>query len=267
MIRGEAYNPADGVRISYEVDDNNAERPVILLIHGSGLSRASWRGLGYVRGFREAFRVVTVDLRGHGLSDKPHFADSYSRDLFLLDLIAVLDEVGAGSAHFVGYSIGARLSLEMAVTHPERITSASMLGGTPAGSAGQVARLFFPDYLEALRIGGMSAFIEGWEERAGGRVDSSTRGVFERNDPHALAAYFERVETERGIPEEVLVHVAVPTLWMAGTEDNPRYAQSQRAAEVMGGLFVPLPGRNHGTTLFPAEPVVREILAFTGALL
>ncbi len=268
MIKGFAQNPTDGVRISYEVDGPVADSgcPSILFLHGSGLSKASWRGLGYVRAFREDYRVITADLRGHGLSDKPHDMASYSRELFAGDIEAVLDAAGVAAAHIVGYSVGARLALEMVASRPERILSAVLLGGSPAPMAGQVASLFFPDYLRALRAGGMPAFIAGWEAQAGSPLDPSTRGVFERNDPLALAAYFEHSDAEPGMSDDILVHVQTPTLWMAGSRDNPRCADSERAASIMDARFVRLEGRNHGTTLFPSAEVIAEIRAFIGAV-
>ena len=103
---GDAFNAVDGVRISFQ---EQGAGPTIVLVHGSGLSRAIWRGLGYTKALQERFHVVTLDLRGHGRSDKPQHEDAYSMDLLVGDVAAVLDAAGAQAAHYVGYSAGSRI--------------------------------------------------------------------------------------------------------------------------------------------------------------
>ena len=90
----EAFNAVDGVRISFQ---ESGAGPAIVLVHGSGLSRAVWRGLGYTKALEERFRVLTLDLRGHGRSDKPQHEAAYTMDLLVGDILAVLDAAGAGS--------------------------------------------------------------------------------------------------------------------------------------------------------------------------
>ncbi|GAA3586323.1 alpha/beta hydrolase [Klugiella xanthotipulae] len=261
MIRALAQNPTDGINLSYEVDGPTTA-PTVLLLHGSCLSAASWRGLGYVRALREVYRVVALDLRGHGRSDKPHTPEGYGTDRFLGDIQALREAIGGGTLNIVGYSVGARLGLELAAQQPESVGSLTLLGGTSAPLRGQVGTVFFPGYREALLGGGMPAFIEGWEARRGVPLDASTRAVFLRNDPLALAAYFARSEDEVGVPDAVLTRIHTPTLWLAGSEDHPRLEQSRRAARVMGAECITLPGRTHSSTLFPAEPVLDSIRPF-----
>ena len=100
---GEAFNAVDGVRISFQ---ESSAGPTIVLVHGSGLSRAIWRGLGYTKALEERFHVVTLDLRGHGRSDKPQHENAYSMDLLVGDIVAVLDAARVQTAHYVGYYRG-----------------------------------------------------------------------------------------------------------------------------------------------------------------
>lgn len=255
-----ATNPADGIRIAYEdAHDTPAGDPIVLL-HGSGLSRGSWRGLGYIRALRQTNRVLTLDLRGHGRSDKPHEPSRYAMSLIVGDVIAVLDELDIPAAHVVGYSLGARTGFSLIDTHPERALSLVSLGGTFRSLAGSVADVFFPEFDNALRSGGMSEFVRLWGEARGRPVDAPTAAAFIANDPQALAAYFEQAGAEPGVDEGRLAELATRTLLMAGTADVARFEDSQLAAKLMPhARFVALDGRGHGDTLAPTAPVLAEI--------
>ncbi|GHG44805.1 alpha/beta hydrolase [Sinomonas cellulolyticus] len=253
-----ALNPADGTEVAY---DAAGEGPAVVLLHGSALSKAIWRGLGYVRAL-EGFRVVRVDLRGHGRSGKPEDARAYRMARHTGDVLAVLDAEGIAEAHAVGYSLGSRVAFSLAATAPDRIASLTSLGGTFRPQRGEVEKVFFPGYLEALQTGRIEAFVEGLEA-AGRAVDPATRQAFLANDPAALAACFTGTEEDPGLPEAVVAQLSLPALLMAGTRDPQRLADSRRAAELMpNARFVELPGRTHAGTLAPAGPILDELIPF-----
>lgn len=257
------HNPDDGVELSYDVA---GEGEPILLIHGSALSRAIWRGFGYTKALRENHTVITMDLRGHGRSGMPHTQAAYAMDVLVADALAVLDAAGAPRAHFGGYSVGARVGFSLAVAAPERLLSLTTLAGTFRIQPGSVGKLFFPEYDAALGSGGMPAFVAGWEARIGGPLDPQTRAAFLGNDPTALRAYFRQTEAEPAIAESDVAALDLPALLLAGTADRDRLADSRRAAELMPhARVVELRGRNHGTTLFPAQPILDEWLPFLAA--
>ena len=122
-----ATNPHDGVDLAW---DSVGQGPPLLLVHGSALSKAIWRGFGYTKAFRENYRVVTMDLRGHGRSAKPTQAASYTMEMLTADVLAVLDAAGVGAAHYGGYSVGARIAFALAATAPQRMLSLTSLGGS-----------------------------------------------------------------------------------------------------------------------------------------
>src|SRR5699024_3661601 len=101
----------------------------------------------------------------------------------------------------------------------------------------------------------------------GPEVDSrrgrATRQAFLAADHLAMAALLAATDATTGIPDEQLAACQVPALWIAGTEDHPRFEQSQRAARLMPkGRFVPLPGRVHGSTLSPPDEDLQQVLPF-----
>ena len=70
----ETVNPIDGTPIAF---DERGEGPPLLLVHGSALSRSIWRGFGYLAALQDRYRVISIDLRGHGRSGKPHEPEAY----------------------------------------------------------------------------------------------------------------------------------------------------------------------------------------------
>lgn len=258
-----AVNPVDAQTIYFDASDTGA--PPVLMLHGSALSRSIWRGLGYVKALEPEFDTIRMDLRGHGRSDKPHDPASYSMDLVLHDVLAVLEATGHDSVHLVGYSFGARVGLSLAIKHPAMVRSLTMLGGTHAIEAEHISTLFFEGYLEALKTGDMNAFIAGMESD-GGKLDPATRLAFASNDALALAAYFESTEAGSAVSELLLAQLKTPTLLMTGTRDRPRIEHSRVMAAVMPhARLVELEGRTHGGTLFPPQPILEQLLPFLRA--
>lgn len=261
-----AVNPVDGTRIAYTVAEPPEERAgaqALMLVHGSGLSKAIWRGFGYVKALSLQHRVISVDLRGHGQSGKPHRSQDFAMERVVEDLVAVLDAAGEETVHYFGYSFGARAGFSLAAAQAARMRSFVSAGGTYQITPGSIAALFFPDWEAELESGGMRGFIRGWEAESGTSLDPATRAAFMANDAVSLLAYFRRTETEPGLTEEQVGAIDVPTLLLAGSLDRPRLAASQRAAQLMlEATFQVLDGRNHGQTLYPSAQVLAAVEPF-----
>lgn len=259
-------SPADGVMLRYDIArHDDPARGTVVLLHGSVLSRAIWRGLGYLAPLAQEHTVVRLDLRGHGMSGAPHEAAAYAPERFVADVLAVLDAEDVDEAALVGYSLGARVALGTALAHPRRVSRLVSLGGSASAQRGAVDSVFFPGVIDVLREKGMEEFCarQGFGPEATSRLAASTRSAFLAADPLAMAALFTATDETPAVDAELLEASTVPALWMAGTEDHPRLEESQEAARIMPrGSFVPLPGRTHGATLAPPVPVLEEILPF-----
>lgn len=96
----------------------------VVLVHGLGATKASM--LPTLRALAPSFRTIAVDLPGHGDSDKP-VGRPYDPPFFARALVALLDELGIERAHFVGNSLGGRVSLEMGLAHPDRTERLALL--------------------------------------------------------------------------------------------------------------------------------------------
>ncbi len=109
----------EGHRIEY---DNYGEGDrVVVLIHGLLMNRRMFARLGPALAERGS-RVICVDLLGHGRSDRPEDLRLYSMPLFARQVAALLDHLELDSAVVGGTSLGANVSLELAVRQPERVS-------------------------------------------------------------------------------------------------------------------------------------------------
>lgn len=91
--------------------------PALVFLHGVMGSGANWRRI--TPSFRQNYRVLTFDQRGHGWSFKPE--KGYGPENYSEDLKLILDELGLGQIHLVGHSMGGRNALHFAHTYPERL--------------------------------------------------------------------------------------------------------------------------------------------------
>ena len=119
---------AQGVKIRY-IDVGRGE-PVVL-VHGFSSSlEANWGNPGIIEKLSKDFRVIALDCRGHGKSDKPHDAASYGLNM-IEDVTRLLDHLTVRRAHIVGYSMGGAITGKFITTHPDRVISAVFGGSAP----------------------------------------------------------------------------------------------------------------------------------------
>lgn len=225
----------DGRRIAtYQWGDEDA--PTVLCVHGfaSGC-RDNWVATGWVRELlRAGYRVLGVDQRGHGASDKPHEAADFSMEVFVADLVSVLDTYLLDSVLYAGYSLGARVGWQLAVAHPERVERA-VLGGIPDGVP-----------LARLQIEQARAFIDHGTPVA----DRGTQNYLtlaervEGNDLRALVALAEGMRFGDADPD--VTHPPTQQILFATGSDDSILEQSKALADATPtGAFVELPGRHH----------------------
>ena len=106
-------------KIELQVRDYQNPGPVVIFLHFSGANLMMWQRV--VPYFQDQFRVILVDLRGHGKSDVPE--SGYHMDTMAKDLVVVMDYLEIKNAHIVGSSLGAEVALSLAANYPERVIS------------------------------------------------------------------------------------------------------------------------------------------------
>ncbi|PWC03535.1 alpha/beta fold hydrolase [Agromyces badenianii] len=237
---------ADGIRIAtYLWGDEDA--PTVLCVHGFASScRDNWVNTGWVRDLtRAGYRVLGVDQRGHGASDKPQEASAYGMDAFVGDIASVLDTYLLDTVFYAGYSLGARVGWQVAVQLPDRVDRA-VLGGIPDGRP-----------LARLQIEQARAYADHGTP-VEDRVTLNYVTLAERvagNDLRALVALAEGMRLGDADPD-VAHPPRQPVLFATGSEDAILAQSKLLAGATPNGTFLELPGRHHFNA--PGSRVFRE---------
>ena len=114
----------NGCRLYYT--DQGQGEPVVL-IHGLGSSSQDWEHQSAA--LLERYRVVSIDMRGHGLSDKPRGA--YSIKGFADDVASLLEALSLQRPHIIGISMGGMIAFQLATDHPEVPASLTIINSSP----------------------------------------------------------------------------------------------------------------------------------------
>ena len=217
----------DGLRLHVEQQGSG---PAVVLLHGFTGSTATWNSLTEL--LAPHFEVIAIDIVGHGRSDAPAEVDRYRMDRCSDDLVSVLAALGHERASWLGYSMGARTALQIAVRHP-RAVDALVLEGVTAGlpdAAERAARVESDERLaERIREEGLEAFVDFWQSiglwdtQAGMPAEKLAvlREQRLRSDPVGLANSLRGMGTGAQEPvNDRLDEVEVPALLVAGSLDQ-----------------------------------------------
>ncbi|HMK67612.1 MAG TPA: alpha/beta fold hydrolase, partial [Stellaceae bacterium] len=125
-----------GIEINYVVEGAG---PPVMLVHGVGSDLRSWDAIA--ARLAQRFRVVRLDLRGHGQSSR---IETCRLEDFLDDVSSVLNELGIARTHLVGFSLGGMIAQAFVLAHPERVEKVAFIsavaGRTPEERANVMAR-------------------------------------------------------------------------------------------------------------------------------
>ena len=134
------FAASDGVRLAYCVDDFTdpwKKAPSLLLLHAAMGSARRW--FGWVPTLARHYRVVRMDLRGHGGSEIPAAGGPLTLERLVADVTELMDHLGLADAHIVGNSAGGYLGQQLAMSHGGRVRSLMLFGSTPGLKNSQAA--------------------------------------------------------------------------------------------------------------------------------
>jgi pimeloyl-ACP methyl ester carboxylesterase len=250
-----AYIDRDGVKIYYEVAGSG---PVVLLSHGYSASTRMWQG--QIAPLKDAYTVVTWDMRGHAQSDSPDDQSRYSEEATVDDMAAILAEVGAERAVIGGLSLGGYMSLAFYARRPELVRALMLFDCGPGyrnpkgreawnETATRRAEVFEAKGLESL---GGSAEVRVSAHRSAQGLANAARGM--------LAQFDSRVM-------DVLDKIAVPTLVLVGSEDKPFLgATDYMASHIPGAQRVVIEGAGHASNIDKPAAFNEAVLGFLKSL-
>lgn len=225
-VAKDGYFDSDGVRIHYT--DEGAGPPVVL-IHGYTASGdMNWRIPGVINGLVKDYRVITIDNRGHGRSDKPTDAAAYGANM-AADVVRLLDHLQIDKAHLAGYSMGGMISLKLCATAPDRVRSA-VIGGMGWLQPGPIIEQRLPD-----------AEDEG----------------------KAALRACARAFPQLGITREELLAIKTPLIVVVGSNDDLLERRVKPLLEARPDIpLVEVTGANHITCVFRKEwrDAIRQFL-------
>src|SRR3989442_14843458 len=114
-----------GIKLAYE--DRGAGKPAFVFVHGWTCDRSFFAP--QAAHFAQRHRVVSLDLRGHGESDKPQ--GPYPMAVAVDDIAYVIEHLGLGKVVAVGHSSGGTTVLQLAAAHPDRVAAIVMVDPAP----------------------------------------------------------------------------------------------------------------------------------------
>lgn len=247
-----SYFDSDGVKIHYF--DEGVGTPVVL-VHGfAANSDLNWRRPGmYQRLLDEGFRVITMDLRGHGKSGKPHDPLQYGEKM-VKDVVSLLDYVGLEKAHLVGYSLGGFVTLKAAVLYPNRWFSVTAMASgwdNPDNSHSfDAIQTAMADYEAGKAVGPLINYFDETGKMKTGFFHTQMFKILTTyvNDRESLIAIM-RSSGIFGITEEEIKSVKVPVCSIIGDKDPFLNKAKALSGAVGNHQLIVIEGANHITTI------------------
>jgi pimeloyl-ACP methyl ester carboxylesterase len=248
-----AFAENKGVRIHYEVQGSG---PTLVLLHGTTGSLEGWRELGYAEALEARHRLILVDLRGHGGSDKPHEVEAYDWPLLVEDVVSVLDQLGVSAADVMGYSAGSYVALGMAMSTPDRVRSLILGGASPRWTGG-------PSRLRDLLAEGMEPFLKSTFGAAWPLPAQQLEKLL-ANDAAAIRA---SLGAPRCTPSpEMLGAFTKPCLIFVGENDFRLADSREMATHFSAARLVTFPGLDHAQTMLRSDLVLPHLREFLDAV-
>jgi len=242
------YANNQGVRINYRVEGEG--RPLVLQ-HGYTQNLEHWYQCGYVEALKANYRVVLVDARGHGGSDKPHEQAAYAWPVGVTDVFAVLDALGIDRALYWGYSMGGSIGFGTLTIAPERIVALVAGGAAADGSS-------IGDRMQHVDGSDPEAFVAAFEAFMNAPIPPEARAGLLASDTRALAAAAQN----RPSLIERLSRIATPCFLYAGERDFIFSKAKATANQITSAKFQILPDLTHPEGFMRSDLVLPHVLAF-----
>lgn len=243
---GERHIVANGHRFRIAID-GPGDAPWIVFSNSLATDLTLWDA--QVDAFKDAWRILRYDYRGHGRSAPADGGDS-GRDTLAADLLAIMDGVGIDRAHHIGTSMGSLAGLAAACIRPERFCSLAVCNSRLRSSDASAAHL---ERRAALALDhGMDALVDITLEKWFALSDPPVTGALRdrivamiwHTSPSGFAAYARG--TRRYDFTADIASLPMPVMLVAGTMDGDVLQEFQSIADRHSGIRCePVPGAGH----------------------
>ncbi|MDB5533958.1 MAG: 3-oxoadipate enol-lactonase [Hyphomicrobiales bacterium] len=254
------YSSKNGVRIHYEV---HGDGPPLVLIHANPFDRRLW--LHQVARFSPFYRVIAIDLRGYGLSDKPETTFTL-RDM-MDDVLGVCADESIDRAIFAGVSVGSGIALLMAIEHPDMTQAVVLVGGSSSGPRDpeRIVAGFDPKDPGPHMMTLMRGYVApGFADTPRGKW---LLNLFVENSHNLSSKCISQIFRTRGNFDmtDRLAGVKVPTLVINGEYDESLEAGKLTASRIPGAQHVMLPNTGHACCIEDATGFDTAMIKFLKA--
>jgi 3-oxoadipate enol-lactonase len=238
------YSTRNGVKIYYEV---SGEGVPFVMVHANPFDHNLW--LYQVAHFSTYFKVVALDIRGYGRSEKPETAFTL-RDM-ADDVLGVCQDLDINQAILGGVSVGSGIALLLGLDHPDLFKALVLVGGSsgPGGSIDERIRGYTKVGLEQYHRQHLRELVApGFPET---RLGQYLFGIFTERDPWLSGESIAQIFRARGGTDmgPRLGTMKVPTLVINGEHDNSMAGGRKTASLIPGAVHKVLPGTGHACNI------------------
>lgn len=250
-----AFINNNDVRIRYEIEGNGIP---MVLHHGFGNCIEDYYELGYVDALKDKYKLILIDCRGFGKSDKPHDVESYRFDLRASDTVAIMDALGIEKAIAWGNSMGGRTVYALMQYHSDRFIAYCAGGMHPYAENGEMTANLCK-WLSQGMLHAVNSFEQTYKP-----FPKNLRERYLKNDPLAMIAV---ASTKTLDFTETLSKINVPILMYCGAKEDYRSDMERSAQLIRCGELKILDGLDHCQTYWSGKIVcnyIKEFLLYNG---
>ncbi|MFW9950339.1 MAG: alpha/beta fold hydrolase [Candidatus Thorarchaeota archaeon] len=243
------YYNNNQVKIYYEIEGKG---PDLIMIHGFAANiEINWRQTNWISTLKDNNRLILIDCRGHGKSDKlydPSLYGTYMRE----DVIKLMDHLSITKANFFGYSMGGNMTLSILLSEPNRVNSAIIGGYIPTPVKPELGKQFYEPVIAALKTkdkkeikNPIAQNFRTFAESTGADLKALVavmEGNFAQRDENLI---FDSKDTIKSLFKKV----KVPVLTVVGSDDVLIQNKTLIAELMPGACHFQIQGRDHLTVV------------------